>query len=78
MDQAEADGVRRGPLGPWRRWRSWTPRERVALASTWLVGGIAGGLGSLLVSPVLGERQGVGGAGFFGVWMVVIVATCRS
>ncbi len=74
MDQAGADGVRLGVLGPWRRWRVWTPRERVALASAWLVGGLGGGLVSLLVSPVLGDDEGVGGAVFFAVWMVVVMA----
>lgn len=73
MDQAQDDGVRLGPLGPWRRWRSWSPRERVAVASVWLVGGIGGGLASLLLSPVFGDDEGVGGAVFFAVWISVFM-----
>jgi hypothetical protein len=73
MGDVQDDGVRLGLLGPWRRWRSWAPRERVGVAAVWLVGGIGGGLISWVLSPVFGDDEGVGGAVFFAVWITVFM-----
>jgi hypothetical protein len=73
MDEAQDDGVPLGLLGPWRRWRSWAPRERVAVATAWAVGGVGGGLTCLLLDPLLGGDEGVGGAVFLAVWISLLM-----
>jgi len=72
MSDAQDDGVRLGVLGPWRRWRDWEPHERVAMVIAWSVAAITTGLLLFLLGPVLGDDEGVGGAVFFTVAMVLV------
>jgi hypothetical protein len=66
------DDERPGLLGPWRRWRSWTPRERVVLGAMMVLSGVFAGAAWFWLGRLWDDGGGVGGAVFFAVAIVLV------
>jgi hypothetical protein len=70
---SDAPGAERlGLLGPWRRWRSWTPRERVVLSTVVVLSSVVAAAAWYLIGPLRGDGDSVAGAVFFAVAMMLV------